>query len=413
MQFCRINVCVTLFLVSLTFASKLAAETEFLALQKRVTDIYERYSDAVVRVKAYSKVADADAGAEGVRISVKIGSGFFISNEGLILVNASRVADAERVVIEHRGTDYLANIVGMDEQINVALLKAEFLPDEFEFIRMNDATQLPSTGTLAVSISCPFTLSPAPRLTMVVGQDTKFLQRLFPTTYLRVDHQLSKGEGGGPIIDLQGRLIGMLIVSIQETVASYALPARAINKVKDDLLLEGRVVYASVGVEVEQHSLRGGESRVIVKAVNPESPADLAGIIPGDIVQRVGDYSINDISDFPNAMFFIRVGEFVTFELDRDGTAMEMNMQTVVRPSDEPFIEIKPLTRQEAELLVEDASGSETSEKPEQPQDEPGMPEPKPEVKGDEATSTTTIEEIPDAFSVDKDKPGPVLAIEE
>lgn len=139
-----------------------------------------------------------------------------------------------------------------------------------------------------------------------------------------------------------------------------------------------------------------------VKGVSADSPAENAGIEDGDIIRRVGDYDIREISDFPNAMFFIRVGEFVTFQVEREGTLMDFNMQTVARSPEEPFVRIKPLTREEAHSVAADIAQAEPEsvEPPAQSADEAG------EVDSAESVSPA---EVQDAFSVGKEDPGPVL----
>ena len=362
--------CFVSILLSLSvFASSVFAQAEFLSLQKRIQELFAQSEGAVVRVKAYHLEKENPGNAQP-KITLRVGTGFFISREGLLLVNASRVKGAERVTVEHQGTDYLAEIVGMDEQVNVALLKAVYLPDSFEFLRMNESPSLPEPGTLALAITCPYTFAPSPKLTMISGHDTKFLRVPFPTTYMRVDTPLHQGEGGGPVIDLQGRMIGMLLASLPETQSSYVLPASAINKIKDDLLLEGRVSYASVGIEVGQHFIRGGQSRVKILEVVPDSPAEMAGIQKDDIVTKVGDYPIKDFSDFPNAMFFIRVGEYVDIEVERSSEKIAFNMPTIRRSAEDRFIKIEPMSkedadkaREESKAMVEEARSTDSAEK--------------------------------------------------
>lgn len=348
-------------ILSVLAVSAVQGQTDFLAVQKRIQELFNQYQGSVVRVKAYHTEIES-VGAEVPEPIIRIGTGFFISREGLILVNANRVKGAKRVAIEHNGTDYLAEIIGMDEQVNLALLKALYLPDQFDFIRMNESPALPEPGTLALAITCPLTFSPSPRMTMVSGHDTKFANILFPTTYIRVDTPLHRGEGGAPLIDLQGRLVGMLLASLPEMQSSFVLPAGAINKIKDDLLLEGRASYASIGIEVGQHFIRGGRSRVKILDVVEGSPAENAGIIKGDIVLQVGDYPITDFSDFPNAMFFIRVGEYVDIEIERESERIAFNLPTIRRPDEDRKVKYKAITEDEAKQALKESDNPESNE---------------------------------------------------
>ncbi|MEM7673475.1 MAG: S1C family serine protease, partial [Verrucomicrobiota bacterium] len=324
------------------------AQSDFLTLQKRIQELFEQYKGAVVRVEAlHTEPTEIDS--DQPIATVKYSTGFFISREGLILASAGRVKGSKRLTVVHQGTQYLAELIAIDEQTKIALLKAVYLPDQFDFLRMNESPALPEPGTLTLAITCPLTFSPSPKMALITGQDTKFEYKLFPTTLLRVDSPANKGEIGSPIIDLQGRLVGMFFATLPEIQSSFVMPAGAINKIKDDLLLEGRASYASVGIEVGQHFIRGGRSRVKILDVIEESPAATAGIAKGDIVLKVGDYSINDFSDFPNAMFFIRVGEYVDIEIERDSQRIAFNLPTIRRPDEDRRIKIRAITAEEAQ----------------------------------------------------------------
>ncbi|MGB0372034.1 MAG: S1C family serine protease [Opitutales bacterium] len=322
-------------------------------LQRRVQELFQQYQGAIVRLESMH-IEPGESDTDQPRVRVKDGTGFFISREGLILAGASRVKGSRRVTVYHQGSQYLAEVIATDEQTNVALLKALYLPDSFDFLRMNESPALPDPGTFGLTITCPLKLSPTPRMTMIAGHETKFDTKLFPTTFIRLDTPSFQGEVGGPIIDLQGRLIGMLFAGVPQIQSSYALPAGAINKIKDDLLLEGRASYASVGIEIGQDFIRGNKTRVKILDVASGSPAAVAGIMTGDFVKKVGDYTISDFSDFPNAMFFIRVGEYVDMEIERDSKTIAFNLPTIRRPDEDRLVKIRPMTPEEVFEAMEE-----------------------------------------------------------
>ena len=326
------------------------AQNGFLSTQKRIQEIFTDYRETIVRVKAYHLNTGESANSQQ-EVSFKSGTGFFISKEGHILANANSVRGAASVMIEYKGTEYHAEVLGSDSQVNVALLKTSFLPGDVDFLRMNESPAIAEAGTFALSITCPYDFAPSPKLAMVTGHDTEVQQVFFPTTYLRIDTTLRPGEAGSPIFDLQGRLIGMMVATLPQAQSSYALPSKAINKIKNDLIAEGNVVYAGVGFEVSQDFTRDLKSYVRVDGFSKDSPAKEAGILEGDVIVKVGDFPISDLSDFPNAMFFTRVGEYVNIEVARDDEKFEFNVPTIRLSPDERFVKIQPMTQEEAEEL--------------------------------------------------------------
>ncbi|MGJ3241584.1 MAG: S1C family serine protease [Opitutales bacterium] len=319
--------------------SGLFAQTDFLAVERRIIDLFEAKEDAVVQVFAAYAQPEEERDPEGPPVILRVGTGFFISPDGHILVNASRAYGAQRIWVRHNGVDYAAELLGSDTVNNLSLLRAVSLPRDFDFFRMDSSPVLPEIGSTVLAISCSLDFEPAPNWGLVQGHETRMGQQIFPTTYLRVSIPIHLGEGGSPIIDLRGRLVGILIASQPEIRSSYALPTRALLRLRDDLLFEGEVVYSWIGLEVSNAINREtGEKRVLITEVVGGSPAAETGIQAGDILLQVGDFSIEDESDYPNASFYNRVQDFVEIVVERDGKQRSFTVQTVERPEDEPII---------------------------------------------------------------------------
>ncbi|MFW5883709.1 MAG: hypothetical protein ACOCVG_05010, partial [Verrucomicrobiota bacterium] len=99
-----------------------------------------------------SEAAEADEEAPKVP-KIRVGTGFFISNDGLLLVNASRALGANRVWIIHRGLEYAATAIGHDPANNLSLLRAVDLPPDFDFISMEASPSAPRIGTQLMGIA--------------------------------------------------------------------------------------------------------------------------------------------------------------------------------------------------------------------------------------------------------------------
>jgi len=340
---------------------------DFLTLQRRIIEIFEENKDAVVRVKgAYEE--ETESGERDVVL--KIGTGFFISREGHILANATRTEGADRIWVEHQGIDYAAEFLGSDSVNNVALLRLVTLPDSFSVIRMTEGSDLPPIGSTAVAISYYLDFDAAPSTGLVQNYARRYGNSIFPTTFLRLSISNDLGEGGSPILDLNGRLIGMMIAALPDIRGSFNLPTRALRRIRDDLLFEGEVKYSWIGIEVKPE-IDFETGHVIINKVMEGTPAAEAGIQAGDALIRLGEFPINQVEDYPNASFFIRPGEYVMVGILRDGEELNFNFRVEERPKDEDLIVTNPPGSLPSPVPVQD--GNEPMEP--RPDSSPKLPE--------------------------------------
>jgi S1-C subfamily serine protease len=155
-----------------------------------------------------------------------------------------------------------------------------------------------------------------------------------------LDLTLYPGFSGGPLIDVQGRVVGMN-TSGPARQLHVAVPAAAVNRVVDELLRRGRIPRAHLGVATQPvrlpDSLRLGlgreqHSAVIVVEVQAESPAARAGLLIGDIIVSVGGTAITGPSDLRAVLRPDRVGEAVTVTVLRGGQARDLTVTVGERP---------------------------------------------------------------------------------
>lgn len=335
------------FLVSAILATIIVtarANGEVRSFEDRIVTLFEENHPAMVRVKAvYPPKEDSEEKIP----QVVIGTGFFISREGLILTNASVVSDPLRVWIEHNQTAYSAEVVGMEDRANIAFLRTHTLPDSFTFLHLADRADLPPVGSFAVRLSMPLEFSASPTFGMISGYESRFGDRIFPCTYVRTTIPSGPGDGGSAYLDLNGRLIGIQVGSLPEVGSSYILPARAALRIRDDMLFSGTVTYGWIGFEVELASAIETGPQVVLSEVFPDSPGSEAGLIEGDVLLEIGDYTISALDDLRNAMFYTRVGQFVDVRVRREGEPRTFSIKVAARPDDEPIQVLQPVDQEE------------------------------------------------------------------
>ena len=301
----------------------------FFALQDRLTELFQENSNAVVRVKA---AYESDNPSEMSQVIV--GTGFFISREGHVITNASVVMNPDRVWIVYKGIEYAARVIGVDKATNLSILKVATLPKNLKFIQIGDSSLLPLPGTILLRIGCPLELDPSPSFGMVTGVESRFGQHVFPCSLIRTNIPASPGDGGSPMLDLNGRLVGIQVGSLAEAASTYILPVRAVMRVRDDLLFSGKVSDGWIGFEVSLDTTVADGQRVLVRKAISGTPAEQVGMKPGDQIVRVGIYDVGDLDDLRNALFYARVGEYVPVRVLREGKAIEFTVRIAERPAD-------------------------------------------------------------------------------
>jgi serine protease Do len=327
-------------LFGIALPGSLGAQDAWGSLQQRLVELFEENRGAMVRVHA--AFAPKEEGNPAQEI---IGSGFFISRQGLVLTIASIVNQPDRVWVEHRGVEYAAELVGLDRASNLALLRLDTQPEQFGFFHLADSADLPNVGQMVVRLSLPLNFDPSPRMGMVAGFESAYGGQLFPCKYMRVAMGAGPGEGGAAYLDLAGRLVGIHVFTLPEIDSSYVLPARAALRIRDDLLFSGEVSFGWMGFQVREATSVADGRRLLLDTVDRESPAEAAGLLSGDVLLKIGDYGVREIDDLRNAMFYSRVGQFVEVEVRREGVVRTFTVKLAKRPANEPLQVVRPVPR--------------------------------------------------------------------
>jgi serine protease Do len=316
-----------------------ANSSDALALQERLLEVYEQNKGAIVRVKAAYAGDEVDGKQQ---VLLRVGTGFFISKEGHILVSASRAAGASRVWVEHQGKPYATESVGHDRQTNVSVLRVLEPPAEFSTIKLDAAQAMPQVGSIAIAITSPLDFEPTPVMGLFTGVERKLGNKVFPTSYIRTSIPVDGGQGGCPILDLNGRFIGMSVASITELNGSFSLPVDALVRVRDDLIFSGHIIHGWMGFEVTTKLHADDSNGVYISKVLTGAPAALAGLKKDDQLVSIAGRSIEDVFDVPGAFFFTRANQFTPVEVYRGEELLKLSVKTLSRPEKEPIIMVEP-----------------------------------------------------------------------
>lgn len=293
-------------------------------LQQRYVDLFDKSRSAIVRVNVVPAVS-SDATPQ-----VIVWTGFFVSRHGDILTaNANKLQNKAVVYItDGDGTVYRADVIGTDPVTNLALLHVPVTPKNFTVLDLADNPETPPIGSLLLAITSKQGQSPGPSAGMVQGYNVNFAEVELPTLHLRVNIPDDSGETGAPVLDLQGRLVGIMVWGLPESRSSLVLPTRAAQRVRDDLQTHGKVAYGQLGFVIEQKNDPETGVKVVIKSVtyDSHSPALAAGLKVGDVLQSVGTIPIKSDRDLRQAWFYSRPGQDLPVVVQRSDTTVQLTL---------------------------------------------------------------------------------------
>lgn len=276
------------------------------AIESTLGTLFQRTSPAVVRVESTDELGKV------------AGTGFFIDDGGLIYTLASVVGDGLDLTVMHEGRKLPARLLAKDTRSGVALVKVEDVSPQF-LIKGDCCALKPASPVVVVGF--PFDHEAAPSFGVVGGFDRQSKGRFFATTHIRANVPVQRGQGGSPVVNLAGQVVGIVVSGFEDGTGCYVLPIRAAEKVRIDHAKFGEVRHGWAGVTVQQLPGQVHGSSIAIDMVDPAGPA-ASEFRPGDVILQVGDITIREPEDALDASFFLTEGEPVTVRIARGGEVL-------------------------------------------------------------------------------------------
>jgi serine protease Do len=268
------------------------------------------------------------------------GSGFIVSSDGYIMTNAHVVEGADEVIVtlwDRRELE--AKVVGLDKRTDVAVLKVE--GQNLPTVKIGDPSKL-KPGQWVVAIGSPFGMqnSVTAGIISATSRDLPFDGPEAPPPFIQTDAAINPGNSGGPLFNLQGEVIGINSQIYSQSGGymglSFAIPIDVADKVREQLIKNGRVVRSMIGVRIQ--NVRAAEAEAfgldrprgaLVSDVSPGGPADKAGIRPGDIILSVDGRPVESNSSLPTMISTMVPGTETELEVWRDGKLRKVKLRVV------------------------------------------------------------------------------------
>ncbi|MCF7223496.1 DegQ family serine endoprotease [Marilutibacter chinensis] len=267
---------------------------------------------------------------------VSLGTGFLISDDGYLLTNHHVVDGADKITVRLSDRRELeAEVIGSDEQYDVALLKidATGLP----FLRAADAS-LTRPGQWAVAIGSPFGLdhSVTAGIVSAVGRSNPYSGQQY-VPFIQSDVAINRGNSGGPLLNTSGEVIGINSQIFSNSGGymgvSFAIPIDLAMNAAEQLKETGSVRRGLLGVQVQAidaETARGfglkTTTGALVSVVSPGSAAEKAGMEVGDVIRSVDGRPVNTSADLPPLIGARAPGSEVRLGVVRDGKLREFKV---------------------------------------------------------------------------------------
>ncbi len=267
------------------------------------------------------------------------GSGFIISPDGFILTNNHVVEDAQEVRVELAdGRELVAEVVGTDPEIDVALIKVA-ADEQLPSLRFGSSDEL-RVGDWVVAIGNPLNY-PHTVTAGIVSAKGRVIDATTYDDFIQTDASINPGNSGGPLLNTGGEVVGInTAVSRFGQGIAFAVPIDMVEGLLDDLKQTGRVARGWLGISMQPVdrdlalALGLAEARgALVIKVHEGTPADDAGLRDGDLIVTLDDQVIDDSNALLHAVGRHRSGDDVALGIMRDGRRRSITATLAERPS--------------------------------------------------------------------------------
>lgn len=263
------------------------------------------------------------------------GSGFVLWADGHILTNRHVIAGAREIVVRlHDHRELLATVVGEDPRSDLALLRVE--ARDLPAVRIGDSERL-RVGEWVLAVGSPFGLEHTVTAGIVSAKQRSLASEQY-VPYIQTDVAINQGNSGGPLFDLDGRVIGINSQIYSQTGGfmgiSFAIPIDVAVRVAEQLRDGGAVSRGWLGVVIQEVTRELAQSfelprraGALVTRVMPDSPAERAGLRVGDVILEFDGVLLPHSERLPQLVGASVPGRRVPLRVLRDGRDMTLAVE--------------------------------------------------------------------------------------
>jgi serine protease Do len=310
-----------------------------------------------------------DEGDNG-QVQESLGSGFIVDSKGYIITNDHVVDKADKIYVklstdpDTQDLGRPARVIGVDKATDLAVIKID-TSTPLPTVKMGNSDTA-QVGDWVEAIGSPFAL--AQTVTAgIISAKNRTIDQGAPGQFqhfIQTDAAINPGNSGGPLLDMNGEVIGVNTAIYTQSAGyqgiGFAMPSNTVVAVYNDLIgTSHKVTRGSIGVSFHSelssavNRVYGFKNGVLVQQVQPNGPADKAGIKAGDIITTVDGRSIKDGDDLVNEIAGRRPGSTIRLGYVRDGKPMDATV--TIGDRDKVFAELNNPEPQESQEGEADA----------------------------------------------------------
>tara|TARA_B100001123_G_scaffold79347_1_gene90048 strand:- start:2378 stop:3697 length:1320 start_codon:yes stop_codon:yes gene_type:complete len=262
------------------------------------------------------------------RKATALGSGFIIDEKGIVVTNNHVIQGAEDIIVSVNGsTEYKAKVIGKDPYMDLAVLQIES-KEKFKPVSFGDSDKA-RVGDWVIAIGNPFGFG-GTVTSGIISSRNRDIGLTRYDDFIQTDASINQGNSGGPLFDLNGKVIGINTAIIAPGASGsigigFAIPSNPASKVIKQLIKFGETKRGWLGVRIQEVTKEIAEveklektTGALVASVAENSPADKAGIKPGDIILEFDGKKIDTMRTLPKVVAQTAVGKRVILKIWRN-----------------------------------------------------------------------------------------------
>jgi len=261
------------------------------------------------------------------RKATALGSGFIIDKKGMVVTNNHVIEGAEDIIVSVNGTEYQAKVIGTDPYMDLAVL--QIVSDEkFEPVEFGDSDKA-RIGDWVIAIGNPFGFG-GTVTSGIISSRNRDIGLTRYDDFIQTDASINLGNSGGPLFNLEGKVIGINTAIIAPGQSGsigigFAIPSNPASKIISQLIEFGETKRGWLGVRIqvvteeiaEVEKLENPEG-ALVASVSENSPADKAGIKAGDIILEFDGKKVDTMRTLPKLVAQTEIGKRVILKVWRN-----------------------------------------------------------------------------------------------
>jgi serine protease Do len=275
-----------------------------------------------------------------------LASGLIVDQRGYILTNEHVVDKAQSITVTLPSKiEYPAEIIGTDKQTDLALIQIK--TQESLFVAKLGNSDEVKVGEWVIAVGNPYGFDRTVSFGIVSGKGRVFpnlpLETQLINDFIQTDAAIDPGSSGGPLVNLKGEVIGLNSIGFGRG-QGFTIPINTANEVKNKLLTTGTIDRGWIGIDIQPLSRdyakyynKPNLEGILISDVMPNSPAEKAGLLPGDIIieyrgEKVSAEKEEDLNKFQFLVSQSKVGESAKIKVVRYGIVVDIDVEVTSQP---------------------------------------------------------------------------------